>query len=228
MRTRAAADAIGIALAAILVSACAAPGPAPDAAANRAPASVSRADDWMGADFEHRNDPAFVAMREARLHNNDDYFQVETGGRIYVFSDLGSYHQWLWTGEIPLVVTRIGDGPKGETLKLQLSKADAKAMEKRPGYKGAAQRMYEGELEGIRVGFYGEVVTDAAYYVFSDWHDLQSFRATRAAPCGVTAAGAAPGGKTAVFVQSCEAARSGRPSAAIARFKTDYGIYKVD
>lgn len=180
--------------------------------------------DWMGAAAEKAYDKQLDSKRVAELFNNDDYWQVEKDGRVYAFSELKAYQTWLKTGEIPLVVTKIGAGPNGETLKMQLSKADAKAMETKVGYKGAAQRMFEGDLKGVEYGFYGEIVTDTRFSVFSDWNDLDSFRKTHDAPCGVTNVGGGPEGKTVVFVQNCKAAQAGKPEVAMARFKATYGL----
>jgi hypothetical protein len=180
--------------------------------------------DWQGADAEKSYDKQLDSKRMAELFNNDDYWQVEKDGRIYAFSELKAYQTWLKTGEVALVVTKIGAGPNGETLKLQLTKADAKAMETKVGYKGAAQRMFEGDLKGVDYGFYGEIVTDTRLMVFSDWKDLESFRTTHEAPCGVTNVGGGPEGRTVVFVQSCKAAQAGTPDVAIAKFKATYGL----
>ncbi|HKY93326.1 MAG TPA: hypothetical protein VJM11_19900 [Nevskiaceae bacterium] len=180
--------------------------------------------DWQGADAEKTYDKMLEAKRVAELYNNDDYWQVEKEGRIYAFSEQKAYQSWLKTGEIPLLVTKIGGGPNGETLKLQLSKADAKAMESKVGYKGAAQRMFEGDLKGVDVGFYGEIVTETRMLVFSDWKDLDSYRKTKDAPCGVTNVGGGPEGRTVVFVQSCKAAAAGKPDVAMTKFKSTYGL----
>jgi hypothetical protein len=180
--------------------------------------------DWQGADNEKAYDKLLEAKRVAELFNNDDYWQVEKDNRIYAFSEQKAYQTWLKTGEIALVVTQIGSGPNGETLKLQLSKADAKAMETKVGYKGAAQRMFEGDLKGVDVGFYGEIVTDTRVLVFSDWKDLDGYRKTKESPCGVTNVGSGPEGRTVVFVQSCKAAQAGKPDLAMAKFKSTYGL----
>src|SRR5688572_1585420 len=93
---------IGLTVAGLLLSGCAA-----------TPA------DWRGAAAEKTYDKLLEAKRVAELYNNDDYWQVEKDGRIYAFSDQKAYQSWLKTGEIPLLVTQIGAGPNGETLKLQ-------------------------------------------------------------------------------------------------------------
>lgn len=185
---------------------------------------ASTPSDWQGATAEKEYDKVLDSKRVAELMNNDDYWQVEKDNRIYAFSDQKAYQTWLKTGEIPLVVTKIGGGPNGQTLKLQLTKADAKAMETKVGYKGAAQRIFEGDLKGVDYGFYGEMITDTKVLVFSDWKDFDGYRQTKEAPCGVTNVGSGPEGKTVVFVQSCKAAQAGKPELAMTKFKATYGL----
>lgn len=179
---------------------------------------------WMGAEAEKAYDKQLDARRMAELFNNDDYYEIHKEGRIYAFSDFKDYQSWLKTGEVPLVVTKIGTGPKGETVKLQLNKNEAKSMEKTVGYKGAAQKMFEGELKGIDKGFYGEVITENRYFVFSEWNDLAAFRTSGEVPCGITNIGAGPESKTVVYVQNCKAAAKAKPEDTIARFKKNYGL----
>lgn len=179
---------------------------------------------WMGAEAEKTYDKLLEARRSAELYNNDDYYEIHQDGRIYAFSDFKDYQSWLKTGEVPLVVTKIGAGPGGETVKLQLNKTEAKSMEKTVGYKGAAQKMFEGELKGIEKGFYGEIAKDNRYFVFSEWSDLAAFRSAGEVPCGITEIGAGPASKTVVYVQNCKAAAKAKPSDAIARFKQNYGL----
>lgn len=179
---------------------------------------------WMGADAEKAYDKKLDAKRTALALNNDEYYEIHKDGRIYVLSDQNDYGNWLKTQEIPLAVTKIGAGPAGETIKLALTKAEAKSMEKIVGYKGAAQKMYEGELKGVDLIFYGEIVQNERYYVFSDWKDVDAFRGAGEVACGITNVGGGPDGRTVVFVQSCKAAAKGKPEEAIARFKTFYAL----
>ncbi|MGQ0528990.1 MAG: hypothetical protein ACT4PG_04050 [Panacagrimonas sp.] len=174
---------------------------------------------WGGAEAE----VAYEAQAKARS-NNDDYYELIHDGRLYAFSDLADYQNWHKIGEIPLVVTLVGAGPNGETVKLQLNKSDAKAMEKIPGYKGATQLLYEGELIGLEQGFYGEIVSEDRYWVFESGADLREFKKSGEAPCGVTHIGAGPQGKTVVFVQSCKAAAKGKPQAIMARFVDHHAL----
>lgn len=190
----------------LVLSACAAPG------------------GWMGAEAEKAYDKELAAKRLAEVYNNDDYYEIHKDGRIYAFSDLKDYKIWLQTNEVPLVVTKIGSGPNGETVKLQLNKAEAKAMEKTVGYKGAAQKMYEGELVGIETGFYAEIIRPERIWVFENGKDLHEFQKSGEVPCGVTSVGAGPEGKTVVFAQNCKAAAKAKPESAMMRFKKNYGL----
>lgn len=182
-------------------------------------------DGWKGAEAEKTYDKELEAKRLAENLNNDDYFEIHKGGRIYVLSDLKEYQTFLSTDEIPLVVTKIGVGPKGETVKMALIKSEAKAMEKVVGFKGAAQKMFEGELVGLEKGFYGEVHKEGRIWIFENGKDLHEFQKSGEVPCGITQIGAGPEGKTIVFAQNCKAASKGKPEAAMAKFK---GIYKLN
>jgi len=156
-------------------------------------------DGWQGAAAEKAYDKDLDARRLAEELNNDDYWEIYKDGRIYVLTDLKGYQTWLKTDEIPLVVTKVAAGPNGETLKLGLIKDEAKLMETKVGAKGAAQKMFEGELKGLEKGFYGEVQKDGTVYVFADWVELVAFKRSGAAS-GETQNGAGPNGANVTFV----------------------------
>lgn len=179
---------------------------------------------WMGAEAEKSYERELAAKRLAEAYNNDDYYEIHKDGRIYAFSDYKDYKIWLQTDEVPLVVTKIGAGPNGETVKLQLNKSDAKAMEKTVGYKGASQKIYEGELVGIEKGFYAEVIRPERIWVFENGKDLREFQKSGEVPCGITEIGGGPGGKTVVYAQNCKAAAKAKPESAMVRFKKNYGL----
>ncbi|HEY0974549.1 MAG TPA: hypothetical protein VGE57_08650 [Solimonas sp.] len=181
-------------------------------------------DGWKGAEAEKAYDKELDAKRLAEDKNNDDYFEIHKDGRIFVLSDAKEYQLFLKTDEIPLVVTKIGAGPNGETVKLGLIKKEAKAMEKTVGYKGAAEQMFEGTLVGLEKGFYGEVHRGNKIWVFENGKDLHEFQKSGEVPCGITQVGAGPDGKTLVYVQNCKAAAKGKPEDAVARFKSIYGL----
>jgi len=164
-------------------------------------------DGWRGAAAEGSYDKELAARRLAEDLNNDDYWELHRDGRIYVLSDLKAYQSFLQTDEIPLVVTRIGAGPKGETVKLALVKDEAKAMEKMVGFKGGAQRLFEGEIKGLDKGFYGEVHREGVVHVFADWAELDAFRKSGSAQ-GAEVAGGGPKGEKLVFVGKADSAET--------------------
>jgi len=149
---------------------------------------------WMGAEKEKSYDKDLEAQRLAAVRNSDDYYEYHVEGEILVLADKKDVKVYLTAGEIPLRVTQIGGGPNGERLVFALVKNEAKAMEKKVGYKGGAQQMYEGTLEGNDKGFYGEVLKGGRYTVFGSWKDLQAYRqsgATNEISSGATADGKA-------------------------------------
>jgi hypothetical protein len=131
---------------------------------------------WMGAEAEKKYDSELAAQRLASVRNSDDYYEYHVENEIIVLADKKDVQTWLKANEIPLRVTKIGGGPNGERLVFGLVKNEAKAMEKKVGYKGGAQQMYEGTLEGNDKGFYAEVMKGGRYVVFGSWKDLQAFR----------------------------------------------------
>lgn len=144
---------------------------------------------WMGAAAEKKYDSELAAQRLASVRNSDDYYEYHVENEIIVLADKKDVQTWLKANEIPLRVTKIGGGPNGERLVFGLVKNEAKAMEKKVGYKGGAQQMYEGTLEGNDKGFYAEVMKGGRYVVFGSWKDLQSFRQSgQASPVSTDAA----------------------------------------
>jgi hypothetical protein len=131
---------------------------------------------WMGAEAEKKYDSELAAQRLASVRNSDDYYEYHVENEIIVLADKKDVQTYLTANEIPLRVTKIGGGPNGERLVFGLVKNEAKAMEKKVGYKGGAQQMYEGTLEGNDKGFYAEVMKGGRYVVFGSWKDLQAYR----------------------------------------------------
>jgi hypothetical protein len=168
---------------------------------------------WMGAEREKAYDRELEASRLAAIRNSDDYYEYHRENEILVLSDLKDVKVFLTAGEIPLRVTRIGGGPNGERLVFALMKHEAKAMEGRPGYKGGAQQMYEGVLEGYDKGFYGEVLKGDRYYVFGTWGDLKAFR--QGGGARTVSTGTTRDGKPVVFTTD--------DAAVLARFRELHG-----
>ena len=171
---------------------------------------------WMGAEAEKNYDKELDAKRLAGILNNSDYYEFTKDGRIFVVANPKDYQVYLRAGEIPLRVTKFGAGPKGETVIYALTKNESKAMEKIVGYQGGAQKMYEGKLEGIAVGFFGLVIKDDTDYVFSKWSDLQAFKASGSAT-GYSEPG--PDGHTVIYVNAAQ-----RPADLADRLKRLYTL----
>jgi len=110
-----------------------------------------------------------------------------------VISDAKDYKNFVKLGEMPLAVTKFGAGPNGETVKMSLTKNETKGMEKKAGFRGGAQNLYEGTVEGLNKGFFGFVMTGDHYYVFDNWNQLASFR--KSGQMTTADSGTAPDGK---------------------------------
>lgn len=159
---------------------------------------------WMGADAEKAYDKELETKRLAEVLNNDDYYEIQKDGRIYVLADAKGYKTWLQTNEIPLGVTKIGGGPHGETLRFELSKKEAKVMESKVGFKGGAQNLYEGTTEGLAKGFFGFVRDKAGYHVFDSWKDLAAYRRTGRMPAGGETVKNGPDGVSVAYANASE------------------------
>lgn len=154
---------------------------------------------WMGADAEKAYDKELEIKRLSEVLNNDDYYEFEKDGRIYVLSDAKDYNTFLKLGELPYSTKKIGGGPGGKTIVYGLIKNETKLLEKDPRSQGAAQKMFEGNLKGMEKDFFGVILRDDGYYVFSSWKDLEAFKASGSAT-GYTDAAAGPGGKPVIYV----------------------------
>ena len=153
-----------------------------------------------------------VPAAEVPVVNNDDYYEAHVDGRIYVFDDQSTWLSFIATGEAPYRLARIGGGPDGKTLVFGLSEAD-----KTRSSDIAGMDMYDGKLAGADSGFYGEIIFEERFYVFSNWADMQSFRQTHDAALRFTEIGTGPGGRTVNFVLN-DATKSERPDTLRARF----------
>ncbi|ARU54523.1 hypothetical protein OLMES_0419 [Oleiphilus messinensis] len=126
--------------------------------------------------------------------NNNDLYEVHHEGRIFVFDDFGLYQDFLKLGETPYTLTRIGAGPKGETIKFGLTSADKK---KQSGI--ASVDLVDGKLAPAEA-FYGEMRMEGRIYVFDNLEDMQTVRKTGEAPLRYTQIGTGPKGETVVYV----------------------------
>lgn len=55
-----------------------------------------------------------------------EIYEVHEDGRIYAFYDRALYKEFLAVGETPFRLTRIGNGPNGETMVYGLTSKDKK------------------------------------------------------------------------------------------------------
>ena len=103
--------------------------------------------------------PAKKAAEAQSAANNNDLYEVVHEGRIYVFDRMETYHEFLSVGETPYRLTRIGAGPKGETLVFGLHKDDKKKKSGIP-----AVDLYDGKLKPAD-NFYAEMRREGRIYV---------------------------------------------------------------
>lgn len=148
----------------------------------------------------------------AQLHNNEDYYEVASEGRRYVFDDAATYKSFLEVGETSYRKARIAAGPNGETIVFGLTSEDKK---KSSGI--ASIDMYDGKLAGGEP-FYGEIHEEGRIYVFNRWADLQSFKQVGEAVYRYTLIGEGPNGATVVVVLNKDNKKQ-HPAAQIAAFK---------
>lgn len=157
-------------------------------------AACSTSGGWQGAGAEKTYDQGLEAQRATAVLNVDDYYEIHKDGRIYVIADAGDLKEFLGTGELPLRVTRIGGGPRGETVVFAIARPESK---KTSGF--GAVEMYDGRRKGADKGFYAEVFKDNKYHVFGDWASLEAFRKGDAA--SLSQAGTGPNGEPVLTAQ---------------------------
>ena len=162
---------------------------------------------WQGAGAEKMYDQNLEAQRATAVLNNDDYYELHRDGRIYVIADAGDLKEFLGNGELPLRVTRIGGGPKGETIVFGIARPESK---KKDGF--GAVEMYDGKRQGSAKGFYAEICRDGSCYVFGSWADLEAFRQSGSVASLSDAGLSGPAGEKVMVAQPADAL--------IERFKT--------
>ena len=115
-------------------------------------------------------------------------------GRIYIFYDKKTYKSFKQVGETAYRLTRIGAGPKGETVVFGLTKKDKK---KRSGI--TAIDIYDGKIKPGK-DFYAEMMLEGRIYVFNNYEDMQAVRNVGEAAYRYTDIAAGPKGETIVYV----------------------------
>ena len=141
-----------------------------------------------------------------------EIYEVHHEGRIHVFYDRALYQDFLSLGETPFRLTRIGAGPKGETLVFGLTKHDKKTPDS-----VKAIQLYDKKIEAP-ADFYAEMRAHDRIYVFDNFADMEPVRQFGHPNFMYTDIGAGPKGETVVFVLN-KSNKKKRPDALIAEFK---------
>lgn len=128
----------------------------------------------MGLEKELAYDRQLDHQRLTAGLNNDEYFEYHVRGRVYVLSDEADARLVLAGEEVPLTITRVGGGPRGETVVFGIPYAE---RNKKQGF--GALDLYERRLEGRDGDFYAEVYRSGVYHVFDRWDDLETYRNRR-------------------------------------------------
>lgn len=133
------------------------------------------------------------AAQQQELRNTELY-EVHKDNRIYVFYNHALYEDFLKHGHTAYMYTRIGAGPKGETLVFGLTKHDKKKREGIPSVE-----LLDGKLPAAD-DFYAEMRLHGRIYVFSSLEDMVGVRKTGEAAYRHAKIGYGPEGETVVFV----------------------------
>lgn len=141
-----------------------------------------------------------------------EIYEVHEDGRIYAFYDRALYKEFLAVGETPFRLTRIGNGPNGETMVYGLTSKD-----KKKGVNTPAVKLYEGQVKPAD-DFYAEMVRHGRIYVFSAFEDMASVRQFGHPNFFYTEIGAGPSGETVVYVLNSKTKKQ-KPETLIAMFK---------
>jgi hypothetical protein len=156
------------------------------------------------------NDAPVVAEVQQAL-KNDQLFEVHKDGRIFVFYDFNEYKSFLKSGHPSFVLTKIGAGPKGETLVYVLTNETKKKREGIPSVD-----LMEGRLAAAE-NFYGEMHMEGRTYVFSRFEDMAAVRKLGEAPLRHAKIGYGANGESVIFVLH-DANKKKYPEALVKRF----------
>lgn len=139
-------------------------------------------------------------------------YEVHKKGRIHVFYDRKEFKSFKKVGETTFRLTRIGAGPKGETIEFGLTKKD----KKKPG-KVAAIKLYDGK---IKAGddFYAEMYKNGRIYVFNNFSDMKTVRDFGHPNYFYMSVGNGPKGETVVYVLNSKNKKK-KPVSLISEFK---------
>lgn len=153
---------------------------------------------------------------ETAATNSMEIYEVHKDGRIHVFYDRALYTEFLQLGETSYRLTRIGEGPNGETIVFGLTKKD-----KKKGADTPAVKLYNNKAKAD-ANFYGETRRHGRIYVFSKFEDMEPVRMFGHPTFFYTEIGSGPKGETVVYVLN-KANKKKKPVALISDFKKKNG-----
>lgn len=165
---------------------------------------------------ETKKEEAAAAPAKAEAVATTYMYEVIHDGRINVFYDRKTYEEFLSLGETSFRLTRIGDGPNGETVVFGLTKGD-----KKKGANTPAAKLWDGKAQPTG-DFYGELRNHGRIYVFNSMKDMEPVRAFGHPNFFYMEVGAGPQGETVVYVLNSKNKKK-KPDALIARFKAENG-----
>ncbi|MBD3766744.1 MAG: lipoprotein [Gammaproteobacteria bacterium] len=142
----------------------------------------------------------------------NDFYMGFYENRTYIFDDAKVWSEFVQFGEPTFRNTMIGKAAKGGTLVVGLTKAQAKALEKKQAPYMASLEVYNGKLS-LADDMYAEVFDGNKYMVFTDMKNLRNYL-VNVQVSGYTDAGAGPNGRDVVY-----AGHSAKPAALVEKFK---------
>ena len=148
---------------------------------------------------------------EAATATTTKFFIVEEDGRLYKFDDEATFRSFQQVGETTFRLTRIGAGPKGETIVYGLPRA-----QKKLGAEASVVKIDESR-QAIEGGFYGELHRHGRIYVFDKFEDIAPVLQLGHPSYMFTQIGYGPKGETVVFVLRKENKKK-QPTALIEAF----------
>jgi len=132
--------------------------------------------------------------KAAKPIKSTEIYEIHEDGRIHVFYDRELYKEFLSLGETSFRLTRIGEGPNGETMVYGLTKKD-----KKKGSNTLAVELYSNK-KSITGQFYGETRRHGRIYVFNNFNDMTPVRMFGHPTFFYTEIGSGPKGETVVYV----------------------------
>lgn len=151
------------------------------------------------------------AASTSTSEKDDILLEAHEHGRIHIFYDKETFAEFRQNGETSYRLTRIGAGPKGETVVFGLTGED---KSKRSGI--PAVEIYDGERQSEN--FYGEMYRHGRIYVFDNYQDMKAVRDTGHASYFYTEIASGPKGETVLYVLN-SSNKNDKPVGLIGKFK---------